>query len=482
MAVLKSSKVWLVAGAVLVGLSHMRWGIGALAWVAPIPFFVYLRATRGGLSRLMFGLWLFAGYTLAVLKIVTTPINPVLAPMFALPQAAMAFVAYLAWDMSRRRSPAWAPPLVFAAASVVTEFVQHRVTEFGSWGAVAYTQVDNLPLLQISSLVGMAGVSFVVSWVAAALETFGESPVAGRRQLVVAGAVTVAVLGFGTLRLGLARPGETVAVAAVGTDATFGGFPYPSVEEMEEVNQGLLLRTGKAAAAGARLVAWTEGATLVLPAHEPAFIERLSAAAAQHHIELVAAYIVPNDATRTYQNKYVWLRPDGSVDHVWLKHHPVPGEPAVRGTEAPRVVLTAAGRATGAICYDYDFPALVLQQARLGIDLAVVPSSDWLGIDPIHTQMAAVRAIEGGFSLLRSTRFGLSAAYDPWGRARGWTSSFDSSERLLLTALPRTGIKTPYVVIGDSWVALCAMFTFFALVAPRLGRRTTGLGPSARPA
>jgi apolipoprotein N-acyltransferase len=480
MALSRSSRVWLAAGAVLLGLSHMRWGVGVLAWVAPIPFLIYLRATSGARARLLVGLALFAGYTLAVLKIVTAPLPPALAPLFALPTAALATGAYLAWDLARRRSPAWVPPLVFAAASVVTEFAQHRYTPFASWGAVAYTQIDNLPLLQVSSLVGMAGVSFLVSWVAAALEAFWERPVAARRQLVVAGVLTAAAVGFGTLRLGLAEPGETVSVAAVGTDSTVGGFPYPSVDEMERVNQGLFARTEKAAAAGARLVAWTEAATLVLSEDEPAFVGRLSAAAAEHHIELVASYVVPDDVSRTYQNKYVWVRPDGTVDHTYLKHHPVPGEPAVAGRESPRVVETASGRATGAICYDYDFPALALQQARLGLDLAVVPSSDWRGIDPIHAQMASVRAIEGGFSLLRSTRFGMTAAYDPYGRARAWESSFDSRQRVVVAALPRTGIKTLYVVIGDSLVALCAAFTAMALVVPWVRRRIDGPARSPR--
>lgn len=480
LALSKSSRVWLIAGAVLLGLSHMRWGIGVLAWVAPIPFLVYLRATRGALARGLFALALYAGYTLAVLKIVTAPLPPAFAPLFALPTASLAAGAYLAWDLACRRSSTWVPPLVFAASSVVTEFAQHRLTPFGSWGAVAYTQIDNLPLLQVSSLVGMAGVSFLVSWVAAALEAFWENPNTGRRQLAVAGVLTAAAVGFGTLRLGLAKPSELVPVAAIGTDASFGGFPYPSVDEMERVNQGLFARTAKAAAAGAKLVAWNEGATLVLSGNELAFVRRLSAAAVEHHIELVASYIVPDDARRTYQNKYVWVRPDGAVDHTYLKHHPVPGEPSVAGTETPRVVDTAAGRATGAICYDYDFPSLALQQARLGLDLAVVPSSDWRGIDPIHTQMASVRAIEGGFSLLRSTRFGLTGAYDPYGRARAWESSFDSSERVVIAALPRTGIKTLYVAIGDSWVALCAAFTAVALVAPWVRRRAAGSAPSPR--
>lgn len=471
MVVSKSSKWWLIAGALLIGAAHMRWGVGALAWIAPIPFLIYLRATQGAASRAWFALALFAGYTLAILKICTAPIPPIMSLVFALPTTLLMLVAFQAWVLASRRGWTWLAPLVFASASVVAEFAQHRFTPFASWGAVAYTQIDNLPLLQVSSLVGMAGVSFIVSWVAASLEEIYKSGSCSWRPIALSLAVTLAVISWGTLRLGRAAPGETVRVAAVGTDATVGGFPYPSVDEMERVNQALFARTAKAASAGAKLVSWTEGSTLVLAKNEPAFVERLSAAAKNGQIELVAAYIVPDDATLTYKNQFVWVRPDGSVHHTYLKHHPVPGEPAIVGTERQQAVETAAGRAAGSICYDFDFPALAREQAQLGIDLAVVPSSDWLGIDPIHAQMASLRAIEGGFSLLRSTRMGLTAAYDPYGRARAWESSFDSKERIVIAALPLHGIKTLYAVIGDIFVVLCALFIALVLAIPRLSRR-----------
>jgi hypothetical protein len=93
-------------------------------------------------------------------------------------------------------------------------------------------------------------------------------------------------------------------------------------------------------------------------------------------------------------------------------------------------------------CNDYVFPYLAARHARLGVDVVALPLSDWRGIDPIHTLMAAVRAIEGGFSIVRSTRMGLSGVIDPWGRIRGWLSSNESDERLLVTALPTSRVST----------------------------------------
>lgn len=59
-----------------------------------------------------------------------------------------------------------------------------------------------------------------------------------------------------------------------------------------------------------------------------------------------------------------------------------------------------------------------------------------------------MRAIEGGFSIARSTRFGLSAGIDAHGRLRGWVSNNESDEPFLLVPLPVVRIATPYSALG----------------------------------
>lgn len=489
----RSLLLWLAVGAVLIALSQMRWGIGPLAFIAPVPLLHALREHRGLKARAWLLAALFVGYTLATLKIITPPMNPAFAVLYSVPFTVAYGAAYLASDALRQQAPPWVGVLTFPAACAVAEYALHRLTPFGTWAAAAYTQLESLPLLQLASLVGMAGVGFLVNLVASALEALWADPTTGRRPLAFAAAAVLLSFGFGAHRLASSPPGESgqpgepgesgesgesVLVAAVGTDSTVSGWPLPSREELASVETRLFERTAEAAKAGARLIAWTEAANAVMPDDEAAFHRRLQGAAQTHQVELIAGYVLPLPGSPArYENKYVWVRPDGTVDHVYRKHHPVPGEPATPGVEAFRTVETAAGRATGAICYDFDFPALALAQARLGIDLAVVPSSDWRGIDPLHTQMAAVRAIEGGFSLLRSTRFGLSAGVDAYGRPRGWSSSFEAAPRVLLVALPRHRVPTLYAVIGDTFIGLCAGLLAGAAALGLVARRVARQAP-----
>ena len=481
---LRSSWLWLVSGVALIALTHFRWGVGALAWVAPVPLLVYLRSTSGFRSRALFSVAVIVGWTLATLKIISAPMPAALAMAFGVPIALFQLVPYFSWDFLRRRCRPWVAALAFASVGVLVEWAEWRLTPLGSWGAAAYTQVEDLPLLQVASLFGMAGVSFLVYWCAAAVEAAiaerGTAP--SLRGLAVAIGVVAAAHAFGAIRLGEGVAGDTVRVAAVGTDSTAGGLPLPDADTRHRWDDALFARTVQAAKAGARVVVWTEAATVALVEDEAQLVGRGRDVARAEGIELVLAYVVPVQvAPLRYENKYQWLRPDGTIDHVYLKHEPVPGEPSVRGTGAQGLVATAAGNASGAICYDFDFPYLALAQARLGVDFVAVPSSDWAGIDPIHAQMAAVRAIEGGFSLVRSTRFGLSVVVDPLGRTRGWLSNNDSRERVLVASVPVHRVATLYTRIGDLLPATCGAFIASLLVSlglRRRGRTQGGVAPS----
>ena len=181
-------------------------------------------------------------------------------------------------------------------------------------------------------------------------------------------------------------------------------FPEPlrSMEDLRGNVDTLFARSELAALRGAQLVAWNEVATLVDPDEVPALEARAAELARRHAIDLVIAYgVVVSREPLLVDNLLRWFGPDGVALERQRKHFLPPGEPSIAGVEPLRVLDRPWGRAGGAICYDYDSPALARQHARGGAGLVVVPSSDWRGIDPQHTFMARVRAIEGGFSLVR---------------------------------------------------------------------------------
>jgi apolipoprotein N-acyltransferase len=461
--------IWLIVGCIFLFLSQMRWGIGPLAWIAPVPLLRYLRLTSGFKTRLLFCLALFATYILTIVKILSGGPLPVMAaPQFAAVPALAMILACLAWDTVRRRTRSTWVTLVFPAMSVITQWAQYRFTPLGSWGAPVYTQLHDLALLQLASLTGIAGIGFLMGWVAALIEEVWSGgrlrPYKWQASALVLS--LLATYGFGVARLAQKSDGPQVRVAAVATDSRMY-FPPGAGDD-----QTLWRRTENAARMGARLVVWNEAATVVSPEREAAFIAQGRNLARKRRIHLVLAYALTITLKPPpFANKYVWLGPDGGVRQQYLKHNPVPGEPCRRGTRPPRGIKSQWGLWAGAICYDYDFPHMGLKHARLGVGLVALPSSDWRGIDPYHTRMAALRAIEGGFSLIRSTRAGLSAAFDSRGRTRAIMDYFEPGDRIMIAAVPARHVPTVYASIGDLFTYLCLAGLLIGVISLAISAR-----------
>lgn len=452
---------FLLAGIITIFAAHLSYGMDAAAWISSLPFLIYLDRTKGFKSRLFFYSALLAAWSFATAKIISPPIPYGLVFLYSVPLSLFHLPAYLIWGRFREEKFA---VLIFPAVFVLIEWLQYTFTPFASWGVAAYTQVNTPVMMQFLSVFGMAGLGFLIYWVNSSLAEF----VAGRKRnvlnLYAPLSAVILVLIFGMVRYSSGNSSETktMKLAAVGTDSEVSGLPLPSKESNAKVIETLFGRTRQAANAGAKLIVWNEASAFILPEDENAWTDSLAAIAAELNIGLVAAYVVPvSTDPLKYENKYQFFDSAGNSIYTYHKHQPVPGEPAINGTEKLNVFNMNGAKTGAAICYDYDFPYLAKAFGNLDADLVAVPSSDWKGIDPIHTQMAAFRALEQGHSILRSTRFGLSAAIDPYGKMIAKMSSFDANNKIMLAELPVRKVRTVYSVIGDSFIYACIGFIAF---------------------
>jgi apolipoprotein N-acyltransferase len=77
----------LLLGILLMASTHMTFSIGILAWIAYVPFLLYLHQTKGWQSRLWFFLAYVMAWSVTVFKIVTDPIPFFIIPMYSIPIA-----------------------------------------------------------------------------------------------------------------------------------------------------------------------------------------------------------------------------------------------------------------------------------------------------------------------------------------------------------------------------------------------------------
>ena len=449
---------YLALGILTITAANMNVSIDLAGWFACVPFLLYLRQTSGTRSRLLFLAGLIIAWSVCIVKIVSPPMPFLMVFLFSVPISLFHLPGYLLWDRFKDRK--WAI-LLFPSMMVIMEWIQYTFTTFASWGVAAYTQSHNIGIMQTVSLFGMPGLSFLVYWVNVSIAEMISSKKTSWLSLQLPIAAVLLFIVSGSLRyeLSKAHGRDTIKVAAVGTDSDVKGFPLPSKEVNDKVKENLFRRTAMAANSGARLVVWNEASTFIMPGEENAWRDSLSALSARLKTSLVAAFIVPlSESPVKYKNYYLFFDSSGKLLSTYNKHQPVPGEPAVKGTE-PLKVFDVAGVSTGAvICYDYDFPYLAKGLGALKADLVADPSSDWRGIDPLHSRMAAFRAVEQGHSILRSTRFGLSAAITPYGEFAAQMSSYDNNDKLMMVNLPVKRVPTLYSVLGDFFVFLCIGF------------------------
>ncbi len=455
----KINPLWyLVIGIVSMVLTHMTFSIEVMAWISSVPFLIYLNLTKGWKSRVTFFIALILAWSLIVTKIISDPIPLVLVFLYSIPISLFHLPGYLIWSKFKNQKYAL---FLFPVVMIVMEWIQYTFTPLASWGVAAYTMHDNVSLIQTVSLFGLAGLSFLVYWVNVSIATVITKRKISIPTFQLPLIMLLLFIVFGSIRYDMSKGNgnDSVTVAAVGTDSKVSGLPLPSREQNENTRKALFKRTRTAAYGGATIISWNEAALFVMPEEENEWINAIKELAAELNITLVASYVKPiSQAPLKYENKYQFIDASGNIRHTYLKHQPVPGEPAVQGKSPLKVADIEGTKVAAAICYDYDFPYLAKGYGALGADMVMLPSSDWRGIDPVHTEMAAFRAVEQGHSVLRSTRFGLSAAITPYGEMASQMSSFDDHDKIMYSQLPTKGVTTLYSVIDDSFVYLCIGF------------------------
>lgn len=452
----------LLLGTALSVLSNLRFAVPELAWAAGAPFLIYGIQYRSSKDYAWLFLAVFVSSTLAVAKIVTPPIGYWMIPLFSFPMAASTFLLLLLVFAVYRRLGLHVFVYAYAAISAAAEWLTYTFSEQSSWGSLAFTQADRLELVQLGSIAGIAGLSFLValgSSLAAATILHGVKQ--NQWSIAMFAALFLAANAYGSWRLNQDSGGRRITVAAIAS-------PIP-VEKISEVLQNTALaepleetlfeRSRTAAKRGARVLVWTEAGTIAAKDRAPALLVRTRKLAQELGVHIVMAHAVLVSTNPVQmENKYLWIDPEGNTRDDYWKRHPVPGEGSIQGSSRAKIIDVDGAAFSGAICYDMDFPHIARELAADGARIIVVPSSDWKGIDPLHSRMARYMAVSAGTAVVRAVRASESFAADSRGRILA-SMSADDSEGVMIASVPVDGEPALYAKTGDVFAWICALFS-----------------------
>ena len=157
----------LLVGASLFGLAT-RLAFPPAAWIG-LTALVHASRSIPAMSGATF-LWLALYAALAIANRDTLPIP---LPVYLLILVVEATIVTLPFVIDRIASPRIGgalATLIFPMALVTAEFLRSRLTSGASWWSIAYSQYGFMPLMQLSAMVGIWGITFVVAWFASTVE------------------------------------------------------------------------------------------------------------------------------------------------------------------------------------------------------------------------------------------------------------------------------------------------------------------------
>lgn len=389
---------------------------------------------------------------------------------------------------SKQRS-SFLSTLLFPTTVVLMEYIYHQLNAYGTWGHFAYSQESQTMLLQSVSVFGLGYITFLIAWFGSVINWVYDHrkdlKIVKKGSLVYATVLAITLLFGGQRTLIQANHDETVQIASISAlDSLNAYVDIPGLNN-KETEQEMKMKTRKSttklndylfnksiaeAKAGANIVFWAEGSGVILKEDETNLYKQASEIAAKHEFYLgIAIAVIDPSNPKFLENKFVIFNKKGETAIDYWKGISVPGvEAPISNNKATGIqkIDTEYGTLAGAICFDMDFPKY-LRQAK-GADILLSPSRDWKEIDPIHTDMIRFRAVEQGFNFIRQTSYGLSVGTDYTGNVLSEMDHFTAESKVLITQLPTKGTTTIYSIIGDSFIAFCALaFVAVAIVLRR---------------
>jgi len=359
----------------------------------------------------------------------------------------------LAWSWAERSL--WA--LGGAGAWVALEMILTRFLSGFPWDLLGASQYQMLPLIQIASVTGIYGVSFLVVWFSLSLLSAAllvirrptmRSVWLGEILLPILTIAALFNLGFRQLRQAAPQAERSLAVTLV----------QPSIPQTliwdsskdEERFQDLLRLSRQALTNKTDLLLWPEAAVPeLLRYHRPTY-EAITGLAREYHVWLIIGaddaeprpHAAAGKEMDSYNSSFL-INPQGKLVETYRKRNLVIfGEyvPLVRwlpflkwftpveqgycaGTNnVPFDLAPLQVRTSVLICFEDLFPHLARRSVDEKTDFLVnLTNNGWFGESAAQWQHAAsalFRAVENGLPLIRCSNNGLTCWVDDRGRLR----------------------------------------------------------------
>lgn len=428
-----------------------------LLWIAPIPVLLICLRTSGkhaffiSFIAFLIGRLSWLPYLLAVVP------GP-LAIAFTLLLPLVFALVNIQTRKAILKTPHWIAIFAFPALWTSFEYLMLVFSPDGTAGSIAYSQSNVLPIIQLASVIGLPGITFLVTLIPSAL-TVGwyyrqQKQILLPTTIITSGILCV-VLIFGFVRINHDPSGEQLNVALVSMEEALH-------EETDKPDHGVqvhltelyvqeVIRIAKAGTA--EVVVLPEKALILDATLDTVIINKLVKTAAANRIAIVIGLTRLKDGYK--ENISLVISEEGKIIADYNKVNLFEGEVIYGfkpGNEPVTFDLNNV-RSGVAICKDLDFANYIRKYNRDEIKVLYVPAWDFVQDDWLHSRMAILRGVENGYSIVRVARQGRLTVSDYRGKLLHEASSAQGERVTLTGTAPLHNEKTWYGKTGD-WFAI----------------------------
>jgi len=382
--------------------------------------------------------------------------------------------------------------LLMPALWVIMEFTWSHAGFLTLPTLLAYSQYQSPPVLQIASLTGPYGISYLIVMV----NVFGVklvcSKIPSRAEWICLALMLPSALGYGLWRLSTVEAADTLTIAVVQANIP-QALKWDKALYRQHMEKHVRLTREAVEQHAPALVIWPESA---VPGYIGGFGPFRDVLALSKELEtplLVGGAGLPKsakgDASAGTFNAAYLISENGSLAGKYHKRHLLPfaeylpmkdslpwperftlGKGSFIPGEAINLLKVESEPVAVMICWETLFPDLVRESALAGANILVnIGNEAWFGDTAAPHQFFAsnvFRAVENGISVARSLNTGISGFIDPYGRVL--TTVSDKGKETFVAGyasakVPIVRQRTFYTRHGDVFVYGVALITLFFL-------------------
>ena len=508
---IKRYQSWILAGisGILLILSFPSFNLFPLAWISLIPLLIALQSTSSWKSAFLHGYltgaifflgliyWIILLYPFANIFLTTLGCLLLAAYLAVYVGVFSALLYGLPWKSDL--------PFIFIVPAIWTglEWVCSWMLTGLPWGSMGYTQWNNLPAIQIASITGVHGVSFIVvllnATIADVIRTYlarkdqpnnhNTSDITNQKKSFsrltfhasrfIPIVIVIACLAYGAHTL--SKPVDAAS------DFKIALVPgnVPQIEKWDpaywpQIFEKYMNLVKAADAEEPDLIVLPETALRgeIFAFEGNVYIKQLKEILADQQIHLLTGTFHYTPEPKIYNSVFL-LSPTGKKLGSYSKIHLVPfGEYVPVTRHLPNFIQLASGFEPGksinlfpiphtensqmgvVICFESVFPDLFRKFVKKGASVMGILTNDaWFdgtAAPEQHLAMAPLRAVENRIAVFRCANGGISCIIDAFGRITTPPIQANDTQNFLIGRIPlsdRGG--TIYTHYGDWFPILC---------------------------